>query len=194
MDLKTAMCAKCDKVVDVVIETPRQTDTLPEEEMMTEKKNPGTNYDDGSKKIGEYLLQGWCMKETSCSVCLFPHMESRQGELLCVNCGPVATQQTKKQQQQSQKKNNDKYDMNNQIKNSEKNRKVVSSNADIDGFYQIKSGQQSTSKTSTVEKSPNSNHDQKVIFSANIPVASLFNKFADRNPNPPKNSFLKTPQ
>jgi len=69
--------------------------------------------DDGSKKIGDLLLQGWCMKETSCKKCLMPHMESRQKELICVTCGPVikpgkeAKQPVKQevQKQESPKKN-----------------------------------------------------------------------------------------
>merc|ERR1711935_341957 len=101
LDLKTAMCSKCDKIMDVVVETPKPdaTQITPDSEMMTEKKAPVNNYDEGSKKIGEYLLQGWCMKETSCAVCLFPHMESRQNELVCVNCGPVTKPGSKKAEQ-----------------------------------------------------------------------------------------------
>merc|ERR1712194_349972 len=113
MGLKTAMCSKCDKIMDVVVETPKPdaTQITPDSEMMTEKKAPVNNYDEGSKKIGEYLLQGWCMKETSCAVCLFPHMESRQNELVCVNCGPVTKPGSKKAEQ---KKKDEKLSLNNQ--------------------------------------------------------------------------------
>lgn len=42
-----------------------------------------------SKKMGEYLLQGWAMLQDACSDCLFPLMKSRKGEIICVGCGPI---------------------------------------------------------------------------------------------------------
>jgi len=86
---KTAKCVKCDKTMDVEIEKECETyDNFDEEpEMVTQI--PKKQIDDGSKKIGDLLLSGWCMKETSCKKCLMPHMQSRQGELICVSCGPV---------------------------------------------------------------------------------------------------------
>lgn len=42
-----------------------------------------------SKKTGELLLQGWTMLGDSCFDCLFPLMRSRQGQTVCVGCGPV---------------------------------------------------------------------------------------------------------
>jgi uncharacterized Zn finger protein (UPF0148 family) len=110
---KSAICCKCDKTMDVQIEKEEENyDTIDEEpEMITQV--PKKDYDDGSKKIGELLLQGWCMRETSCKKCFMPYMESRQKELVCVTCGPVIkggkqTSQPVKEQvqkQESPKKN-----------------------------------------------------------------------------------------
>lgn len=44
---------------------------------------------DLSKKTGELLLQGWTMLGDTCFDCLFPLMRSRQGQTICVGCGPV---------------------------------------------------------------------------------------------------------
>ena len=86
---KSAMCCKCDKIMYVEIQKEEQNhDTIDEEPNMVTQVSK-QNYEDGSKKIGDLLLQGWCMKETSCKKCLMPNMESRQKELVCVICGPV---------------------------------------------------------------------------------------------------------
>jgi len=99
---KLAKCAKCEKPIDVVIQG-EDSKEVEEEELIPENPKPNSNQEDGSKKIGEYLLSGWCMKETSCSVCLMPHMKSRQGQLVCVNCGPVVKKINKTQEENNKK-------------------------------------------------------------------------------------------
>jgi len=87
--LETAQCVKCDKKLDVVIQKEEPEEVEEKVQYTPAEPKPDTTREDGSKKIGEYLLSGWCMMESSCSVCFQPHMKSRQGELICVNCGPV---------------------------------------------------------------------------------------------------------
>lgn len=135
---KESICSKCDKKIDVIIqneEKPENYDISEEEnneicQNMNETKpnNNTKTRDDASKKIGELLLQGWCMKETSCNVCFMPHMKSRQGELICVICGPVNKPKESKNEELNKEKINQK-------------------NKETDGFYQI-----SSSKTSTIEE------------------------------------------
>lgn len=86
---KTAVCVKCDKTMDVEIQRDEETRDTMEDEPEQITTVPKSTYDEGSKKIGDLLLQGWCMKESSCMVCLMPHMQGRNKELICVNCGPV---------------------------------------------------------------------------------------------------------
>jgi uncharacterized Zn finger protein (UPF0148 family) len=59
------------------------------ENMIFKREAERRKTDDLSKKMGELLLKGWAMLEDTCGKCLFPIMRSKQGEFLCVGCGPV---------------------------------------------------------------------------------------------------------
>merc|ERR1712170_182838 len=96
------------------------------------------------------------MKETSCPKCFMPYMESRNKELVCVNCGPVLppgkeTTQPKKQQvqkQESPKKTK------NATPHFEQN--VLEKNVETDEFYNI----ENSLKTIVTEKTNSSVNNQ----------------------------------
>jgi len=66
------------------------------ENMIFKREAERRKSDEMSKKMGEYLLQGWTMLEDCCLDCLFPLMRSKKGEVICVGCGPVKPVEEKK--------------------------------------------------------------------------------------------------
>jgi len=133
-----------------------------EPEMVTQV--PREKQEDGSKKIGELLLQGWCMKETSCQKCFMPYMESRNKELVCVTCGPVLPQgkeTTKSNKQQVQKQESPKKSKN-LAPHFEQN--VLEKKSETDEFYNIENSLKTivTEKGNSVEnKQSNVKSDEK---------------------------------
>lgn len=60
---------------------------LSAEEDAEVKRKRREQSDRQSRKLGEKLLQGWCMLEETCPAgCLVPLMRSRQGREYCVSC------------------------------------------------------------------------------------------------------------
>jgi len=154
---KTAICSKCDKTMDVEIQREEEpVDEIDEEPGMVTQVQRDTQ-EDGSKKIGELLLQGWCMKETSCTKCFMPHMESRNKELVCVICGPVlppGKQTTKPNNQQAQKQESPKKNKN-VSPHFEQN--VLEKKSETDEFYNIENSLKTivTEKTNSVKNNQN---------------------------------------
>ena len=60
-ELKESQCSKCERPTPIIIEYKPLSDQQPDSDR-PKKDSIQTEQDDkGSKKMGELLLQGWCM-------------------------------------------------------------------------------------------------------------------------------------
>ena len=59
---------------------------------------------DPSKKLGEKLIQGWCMLDKTCDNCYIPIMRDRNNREYCVGCETYLDQPKTKQSQVETKK------------------------------------------------------------------------------------------
>lgn len=60
---------------------------------------------DPAKKLGEKLLQGWCMLDKTCDTCYVPIMRDRNNREYCVGCESYMDQPRARQAQEEVKKN-----------------------------------------------------------------------------------------
>jgi uncharacterized Zn finger protein (UPF0148 family) len=60
---------------------------------------------DPSKKLGEKLLQGWCMLDKTCDTCYVPIMRDRNNREYCVGCESYMDQPRPRQAQEEVKQN-----------------------------------------------------------------------------------------
>ena len=55
---------------------------------------------DPAKKLGEKLLQGWCMLDKTCDTCYVPIMRDRNNREYCVGCESYMDQPRARQAQE----------------------------------------------------------------------------------------------